>query len=286
MVPAPPDDEEQYKVCPADGLPARLVGEWSADKHYYLKHYIEIFSRGMHKKWARRVYVDLFSGPGVCCYREDGRFEDASPLLALKATPGFTDYHFSDLDPTAIETLKKRCAAFKDKATIHLYAEDYNKVAAKVATRVPSDSLSLAFIDPTGLDINLSAIATLTKDKRMDLIILFATGMSIKRNIEKWYAADGSKIDGCFGGEEWRPLYERHKADYPRMTNELLSLYGAKLKGLGYTMDPTQAIQVKNSKKLPLYALLFASKNPRGNDFWRKIQQITPDDQRTFPGME
>jgi hypothetical protein len=29
-----------------------------------------------------------------------------------------------------------------------------------------------------------------------------------------------------------------------------------------------------------LYYLLFASKNPRGNDFWRKIKRIGPHGQR------
>lgn len=278
-----PDDEKQYKVCPSDNLPARVVGDWSEDKHYYLKHYIDIFSTGMHKRWATRVFVDLFSGPGMCCYRESGRFCEGSPLLALKAAYPFTDYHFSELEPTAVQALKKRCAQFKDKATISLYSEDCNTVAAKIAARVPATALSLAFIDPTGLDINLSAIADLTKGKRMDLIILFASGMSIKRNIEKWYQAESSKIDGFFGGNEWRPIYERNLTDYAGLTRDLLALYARKLRTLGYTMEPDQAVQVKNSNNLPLYVLLFASKNPRGNDFWKKIKQIESNQQRSLP---
>lgn len=286
MAPTPPptDDEDGYKVCPSDNLPARLVGDWSEDKHYYLKHYIDIFSAGMHKKWPTRVFVDLFSGPGMCCSRESGKFFDGSPLLALKAAHPFTDYHFSELDPTASQALKKRCAQFKDKGTINLYSGDCNSVAAKIAAKVPANALSLAFIDPTGLDISLSAIADLTKGKRMDLIILFASGMSIKRNIDKWGAkAESAKMDSFFGGTDWRPIYEKNKADFPGMTKDLLALYALKLKKLGYMMEPDQAIQVKNSRNLPLYVLLFASKDRLGLDFWRKGMKIEPNQQRGLP---
>jgi hypothetical protein len=73
------DEKQQYADSPVDSIPARVVGDWSEDKHYYLGHFIEIFSTGMHKKWPSRAYIDLFAGPGVCMFRKTGRITDGSP---------------------------------------------------------------------------------------------------------------------------------------------------------------------------------------------------------------
>lgn len=273
-------DQEQYVDSPLDNLPARVVGDWSEDKHYYLKHYIEIFETGMYKKWASRAYIDLFAGPGVCKLRDAGRITDGSPLIALRAAQPFTQYFFSDLDARAIAALKKRCEPFKDKADINIFQKDCNEVAVEIAAKIGSNTLCLAFLDPTGLDLKLSALKTLTDGKKMDLIIHFPHGTTIKRNIEKFYAKDKSKMDDFFGGTEWRPIYERNPGN---LTGELLALYQAKLARIGYTMDPDQAVLIKNSQNVPLYALLFASKNPKGNEFWKKIKQIESKGQRGLP---
>src|SRR6266700_8081090 len=43
-----------------DGLAVRDSGEWAKEKLYYLEHYLDIFSVGMRKKWAGKLYyVDL-----------------------------------------------------------------------------------------------------------------------------------------------------------------------------------------------------------------------------------
>src|SRR5438876_3568526 len=53
-------------VTARDGLPARQTGEWTEEKLFYVGRYIDIFTRAMKQKWSRRVYIDLFSGPGKC----------------------------------------------------------------------------------------------------------------------------------------------------------------------------------------------------------------------------
>lgn len=45
----------------SDGLPARSTGPWVYDKKHYFERYLDIFSRGIGPKWARKIcYVDLF----------------------------------------------------------------------------------------------------------------------------------------------------------------------------------------------------------------------------------
>jgi three-Cys-motif partner protein len=148
---------------------------------------------------------------------------------------------------------------------------------------VDNKTLCLAFLDPTGLDLKFSALRALTAGKTMDLIIHFPHGTTINRNIEKFHAKDKSKMDDFFDGTEWRAIYEGNPSN---LTAQLLNLYKKKLARIGYTMEPDQAVLIKNPKQnLPLYALLFASKSPKGNEFWKKIKQIESKGQRGLPGL-
>lgn len=268
---------DQSAAAGPDGLPVRMVGDWSSDKHYYLKRYIEIFEKSMHLKWKSRAYIDLCSGPGICRYRGTEKLADGSPLIALNVQPPFTQYFFSDTDPEAIDALTKRVAPFKNKAEINIYQKDCNQVAAEIAGKIAPDSLCLAFLDPTGLDLKLSTLKTLTQGKKMDLIIFFPHGLEIKRNIDLYYNKDNSKMDEFFGGTEWRGIYEKNPSN---MIAELLALYKKKLAGIGYLMEPGDAVVVHNATKVPLYALLFASKDRKGIEFWKKIMKIESQGQR------
>ena len=280
---APDLKREDYVKSPSDNLPARVVGDWSKDKHYYLKRYIEIFELGVHKKWASRAYIDLFAGPGMCMLRESGQFTDGSPLIALKVTPPFTQYFFSDLDPTAVAALDKRCEPFRDRARITIFPKDYDAAASDIAAKIDSKTICLAFLDPTGLDLKFGALKRLTTGKNMDLIINFSYGMDMKRNIETYSRQDQSKMDDFFDGDKWRLIYERNLKNPNKLTDDLLGLYRAKLAGIGYKMEPDQAVAIKNSRNVQMYALLFASKHPTGNRFWKKIKQIESNKQRGLP---
>jgi len=68
-----------------DGLPVRDSGIWAKEKLYYLEHYLDIFSVGMHKRWNGKLYyVDLFAGPGRCLISGTKEEFDGSLLIALK----------------------------------------------------------------------------------------------------------------------------------------------------------------------------------------------------------
>ena len=100
---------ERGTLVPAgDGLPARCVEPWSRDKLYYVRGYLDLFARAMHRKFAVRHYVDLFAGPGRCVFDDDSGEIDGSPLQALSIEPRFTRYHFVDVDPGALAALRTR----------------------------------------------------------------------------------------------------------------------------------------------------------------------------------
>lgn len=72
-----------------DGLPAQCVGQWAAEKHYYLQHYIEA-TRSVRSAFlppkgrGGSAFVDLFAGPGLVRVRESGEIREGSPMVAIR----------------------------------------------------------------------------------------------------------------------------------------------------------------------------------------------------------
>lgn len=94
---------------PTDGLPAMCVGQWIRQKHYYLRRYINIFTRGMYSQSLNRSSLDIFAGPGLATVRKEEAVILGSPLLALEHPVGFTRYVFVEQDEVSRRALKARC---------------------------------------------------------------------------------------------------------------------------------------------------------------------------------
>src|SRR6266542_2815341 len=132
----------------ADGLPARCVGDWYADKLFYMRQYAGIFTKGMKKKWAHLAYLDPFAGPGRCCVKPSGKFDDGSPLIALGL--GFTHYYLSDLSKdvaTPLDTRTKRLA--RGDQYVLVQSGDANALAKRLNSEVKKlgrETLAFAFL--------------------------------------------------------------------------------------------------------------------------------------------
>lgn len=102
---------EKYLLPANDGLIARTSGIWAKDKLFYLKKYIDTFETSMRAKpWRRRIYIDLFSGPGKCVVEGSREYFLGSPLLSLTTQYPFTDYYFVDENQENIDALGARWA--------------------------------------------------------------------------------------------------------------------------------------------------------------------------------
>lgn len=170
----------------SDGLQARLTGQWVHDKKYYLERYLDTVTRGVGAKWNGCLsYIDLFSGPGKSIVRGTEEEVDGSPLIALKYD--FSGFVFIDT-PEVISVLKKRLAAHAKLARIHFIEGDCNDVIQRAVARLPPDHLTLAFIDPTGLQIQFKTISRLVQNRKVDLLMTIQFGMGIRmiyRSISK-----------------------------------------------------------------------------------------------------
>ena len=266
-----------------DGFVLRCVGGWSKDKHYYLGKYIELFTKTMakNKNWSGLCYIDLFTGPGKCMVRDYEEEIDGSPLIALKFP--FMKFIFTELDTKIIDTLKNRSTTTDKFSHITFLQGDCNKQINNIIQHIAINHLSLAFIDPTGLDINFNTVQILTKNKSMDLIINFPEGMAIKRNLKQFIKSPHCKLDDFIGDKNWRSLFKQQTLPNEAMaTRKIMNYYRSKLNKIGYkeTKIGDEILIRSTNRNLPLYLLLFASKHPLGNKFWDIIGQIEPSGQR------
>src|SRR6266481_853663 len=71
----------------------------------------------------------------------------------------------------------------------------------------------------------------------------------------------------------------------PGDSQGILGKSSENLQKLGYLAFDSDRIPIRTDKDALLYYLLFASKHPKGNEFWHKIILINPHGQRRLPGI-
>jgi three-Cys-motif partner protein len=223
--------EEQIKdedgICPfklgEDNLSLRCVGTWALDKLYYLKRYIEAFNSAMKDKWSNRVYIELFSGPGLGIIRDTEKIVDGSPIIAVKQQISFSRYVFVDINSNATEALELRVKRLERRVDVRFLTRDCNEAADKIRSNIDENSLCLAFIDPTSTQINFSTIQHLTKNVKMDLIVNFPL-QAINRSYYAALHGYVEKFDNYFGTDNWKPVIMGN-SDIHNIGTRLLDLY-------------------------------------------------------------
>ena len=264
-----------------DGLPMRDAGPWAAEKLDYLRRYIDVFETSMRRKWTERNYVDLLAGPGKNRVRDTGKILLGSPLLALAVPYPFTGYYFVDCESSSTETLSKRLANIAQPEQVHIITGDCNVVVDGIVARLrrtEEHSLNLAFLDPEGLEVHWATVAKLATVRRMDLIINYPEG-SLNRAMRKSSEQTGeTAVDRFFGSRAWRSIHADWQSGQSRAKHrQLIDLYRRQLQDSGYgevreSGELSSEPLVRNTQRnVPLYRLLFASKHPLGETFWRKV---------------
>ena len=262
-----------------DGLYIPTVGEWSYDKHWFLRRYIDAFTTSMRKKkWKGLHYIDLFARAGIERLKSSERLDWASPMIAAKAPHSFDQLHLCEKSKQKFNALTSRIVKIKPNSQL-LYG-DANEKIYKIIKEIPQRTLSLAFLDPYGLHFDYDTLEVLS-NVRSDLIIFFPDHLDALRNWEYNYLDNpNSNLDRCLGpGADWRSVLNEAPAEH--RAEALRKLYIDQLRNkLGYIEFEFERISFKNH---PLYILILCSRHKLAAKLWRGISGKKPDGQRTWP---
>jgi len=278
---------ELYLQPNEDSLPMRQSQDYARDKLTILRGYVHRFVTSMRdKRWRALFFIDLMAGPGKNKFEPSGAVMLGSPLIALTAQYSFTHYRFVEIDPHYADALNKRVSASERRDAVKVIKGNCNEVVDKIVEEIRAldkpyipDSwpcLSLAFLDPEGLELNWETVRKLGQMKRMDLIINFSTS-GFTRNVEQLIEKETStRIDSFFGTPEWKDVYRKvADKDGSHVRREMLDFYKKRLAALGYTIHPEERT-FHNRNNTQIYTLIFASKHDLGNDFWSgAIQEVS-----------
>lgn len=267
--PLPSADATPWKdgVSSSDGLPIRDSGSWISTKHKLLTYYAHLFATGMKNKWESRVYLELFSGPGRCLLRKSGEEDLGSPLKVIGHD--FTKFVFTEMSVPGAEALAKRLELEENARLAEIWCGDCAEAIQRI--HIPAGSLTFAFIDPTGIGhAPFSLIDALHRKTRCDLLINIQHGMGIKMNIHQYTpdAAEQSALTRFLGNDSWKRLPRHNPRDFFR---GVLEIYKDQLHKLGFKRELIgREVLISNDQNTPLYLLLFATKHPKGKEFWEK----------------
>lgn len=257
----------------SDDRPVYECGEWTIQKLYFLSAYLAQTTQAMkgNQSFASLNYIDLFSGCGICSIlTENGtiRRYPGSALLAAGCEKQFDNLFLIDDDEDNINAIKRRIKSIGCTAQIWSRAADANKIIAKVADSMPDHSLNVAFVDPYSLDIEYETIRALAEKRPLDLLILFADGTDLIRNVEiNYYPKPNGKLDRFLGHDsnwraQWDALENRDAAHLRQLFGEI---YCQQLTKIGYQHTDSHSINDGGRSK---YQLIYAYKHPLGLKFW------------------
>jgi three-Cys-motif partner protein len=252
-------------VLAPDGLPARITGGWVWRKVHYVDYYVDMFATAMRQRWTL-AYVEPFAGPGMAAH--GGSFIEGSALRALEKP--FSSYFFIDSDPIAIGALQlriRRKYGWPPRGAV--IQGDCNDALPEVAHAISPSTLSLAFIDPNGWEIQWSTIASFVRERRVDLLFTFHAGFMRRQ----WYA-DAPSLTAFFGNDDWRAIEFAPRHDRIR---QLVRLYNEGLDTLGYLPGAEDhLVSVRNGKGTLMYVLVLFTRSELGQRFWASACQTTP----------
>ncbi len=249
----------------SDKLPTRPSGPWIDKKHKLLTYYAKLFASGMKYKWASRVYLELFSGPGKCFIRDSGKEDLGFPLKVIEHE--FTKFIFTEMSAPAAQSLATRLEPYANSQLAEIWCGDCADMVKRV--EIPKGSLTFAFIDPTGIaHAPFSLIEDLSRKTKCDLLINIQHGMGIKMNMHQYKpdSDDESALTKFLGHDGWKQLPRNNAKEF---FVGVLDLYKQQLDRLGYSFTGREVL-IPNQQGLGLYLLLFASSHPKGKEFWDK----------------
>ncbi|MBU4563259.1 MAG: three-Cys-motif partner protein TcmP [Desulfarculus sp.] len=253
------------------------IGDWSQVKLEIIKEYAEFYTGLLNKFKLFHVYIDAFAGGGKHVLRETGEVISGSPENALKLEPRFKEYHFIDLNPQKIESLKSISRNYNN---VHIYHNDCNKVLLdEIFPELKYEKYmrALCILDPYGIDIDWSVLREAGKKGIIDVFINFSI-MDMNRNVlrdvlEKSDQKQIDRFNKFWGDTSWQKmaytgqgnLFAGEDRIKTADNQAIVEAYRTRLKevaGFKYVATPVPMV---NKIDKVVYYLLFASQKQVAN---------------------
>ncbi|GAA0519076.1 hypothetical protein GCM10009097_40750 [Pigmentiphaga daeguensis] len=248
------------------------VGSWVPDrKHTFLAKYVE-GTRQARKKFSRRIYIDLFCGPGRVQVKGESITRHGGALIAWQHSKlddaAFTTCIVGDLDPLRASACAERLRAFG--APVQALIGSAEATVDEALKIVPKGALCLVYLDPYNLQfLTFDVIKKLAKLEFVDFAVHFST-MDLRRNVLMEYDPERARFDLAAPG--WRDHVK--PADFARGdADEVFFEYWCNLiTSLGFSISKRMPL-VRDDKNRPLYHLVFFSRHALPNRIWGDVAQ-------------
>ena len=227
------------------------------------------------------VYLDLFAGAGRARIAGTQQIIPASPLLVLGIADGFGTNIFCELDPENAAALRARTAAAGTERRVEVIEGDSNASVDAVLRCIPERSLTFCFVDPFGIaPLQFKTVRRLAEARRMDFLVLLATGMDATRNEPRYTLTEDRRVSEAVGHDEWRARWPQPRIGFGDFVADE---FGRSMATLGYHYRGlADTEEIDNGRNAPLYRLAFFSKHPLGDDFWKKCRRSADPNRRLF----
>jgi three-Cys-motif partner protein len=278
-------------------------GDWTEEKLNRVRKYLVAYATIMSKYNFRYAYIDAFAGTGYRELKEDEepstlmlpelveqeskKFFDGSARIALQTEPRFTKYIFIEKDENKIAELNKLKAEFTNLANdITIIQSDANIYINELCAKNWETNRAVLFLDPFGMQVPWSTIASIARTEAIDLWYLFPIGIAANRLLKK----DGNikpsirtRLDEVFGTSEWyqtfysirtdRDLFGNYSLTEKTANFQLIANYFVERLKTVFEGVAENPLLLVNSQNSPLYLLCFASANKKGAPTAIKIAQ-------------
>ena len=260
---------------------AREWSYWTRNKLQILADYLPRFNSASQRS-GQRIYLDLMAGePDNIEKYTDEKF-DGSPIVALKADPGFTVLRFGELGAKADKLEAALAERFPSDDRYRVVKGDCNETIDGVLRELEPFKWAptFAFLDQQGAEIHWNTIEKVARFRqnnngwKTELWMLMSPAM-IARGVRGSNADEfEQRVSLLYGGDDWlrikRALHSR-KITAEQYRQEMVNLMRYRLEtDLGYAF--THRIPMTMStNKMTIFDMVFATDHDAGDKIMRHL---------------
>jgi len=260
------------------------IGKWSEEKLGLLGKYLNAYTTIMKgQTWCKNgyYYIDAFAGTGKPKARDEDRYIDGSPIVALKVKYPFKGYIFIEKTDWRVERLKELIRQYPDTDIQIKHGDCNNIIINEIVPKIRYENFNrgIIFLDPFGMDVEWHTIEKIADTSALEILLNFpvlAINRTVLRNNPyKLSKRQIERMNRFWGSTDWRTdIYQEvtdllgpHIEKVTQSPKDLGLLFKKRLEQV--FPEVTFPIVMKNSKEVPLYCLIFAGHNEIG----RKIAE-------------